>query len=228
VYWLQKLSWEVYIIIFYIVVFLVFVIIIDFLYVAISYRHKKLSFTQPIQILKIAFLLIVTVLFIPITEFFLSLSACQQSKTSTDLTHVVYPDVVCFQSIHIVHISISYIMLLIFGIMTFMVTVMNYENRFTKDPTCKMNAHTDLFLLISKLAYVFFFNFFSQSQYVLFKSIVLVVLSCLSFLSYVNNRPFYNQTTQTIVEIFSGIFAWTNLVLLFTQVISGAQFTASL
>jgi hypothetical protein len=119
-------------------------------------------------------------------------------------------------------------MLLIFGIMTFMVTVMNYENRFTKDPTCKMNAHTDLFLLISKLAYVFFFNFFSQSQYVLFKSIVLVVLSCLSFLSYVNNRPFYNQTTQTIVEIFSGIFAWTNLVLLFTQVISGAQFTASL
>jgi len=91
-----------------------------------------------------------------------------------------------------------------------------------------MNAHTDLFLLISKLAYVFFFNFFSQSQYVLFKSIVLVVLSCLSFLSYVNNRPFYNQTTQTIVEIFSGIFAWTNLVLLFTQVISGAQFTASL
>ena len=45
VYWLQKLSWEVYIIIFYIVVFLVFVIINDFLYVAISYRHKKLSFT---------------------------------------------------------------------------------------------------------------------------------------------------------------------------------------
>jgi len=127
-----------------------------------------------------------------------------------------------------VHISISYLMLLIFGVMAFMVTVMNFENRFTKDPTCKMNAHTDLFVMLSKLCYVFFFNFFSQSQYILFKSLVLVVFSCLSFLSYVNNRPFYNQTTQTIVEIFSGIFAWTNLVLLFTQVIAGTLFTASL
>lgn len=45
VYWLKKLSWDVYIIIFYILIFLVFVIIIDFLYVAISYRHKKVSFT---------------------------------------------------------------------------------------------------------------------------------------------------------------------------------------
>jgi hypothetical protein len=91
-----------------------------------------------------------------------------------------------------------------------------------------MNARTDLFILISKFAYVFFFNFFQQSQYVLFKSIILVVFSCLSFLSYVNNRPYYNQTTQTIVEIFSGVFAWTNLVLLFTQVLSGAKFTGSL
>jgi hypothetical protein len=31
-----------------------------------------------------------------------------------------------------------------------------------------------------------------------------------------------------MVELFSGVFAWTNLVLLFTQVISGAQFTGSL
>jgi uncharacterized membrane protein HdeD (DUF308 family) len=107
-------------------------------------------------------------------------------------------------------------MLLIFGVLAFMVTVMNYENRFTKDPTSKMNAKTDLFLLISKLAYVFFFNFFTPAKYTLFKSIVLVVFSCLSFISYVSNRPFYNQTTQTIVELFSGVFAWTNLVLLFT------------
>lgn len=46
--------------------FLVFLIIIDFLYVSISFRHKKISFTQPIQILKVACQLVVSVLFIPI------------------------------------------------------------------------------------------------------------------------------------------------------------------
>ena len=107
-------------------------------------------------------------------------------------------------------------MLIIFAIMTYLVTVMNFENRFTKDPTSKMSSRTDLLLLLSKFAYVFFFNFFSQKEYVLFKSIILVVFSCLTFISYVKSRPFFNQTTQLLVEIFSGIFAWTNLVLLFT------------
>lgn len=92
----------------------------------------------------------------------------------------------------------------------------------------RVNAKTDIFLLISKAIYVFCFTFFSQPQYVLFKSIVLTVLSVMTFASYIYNRPYYSQTTQTIVEIFSGIFAWTNLVLLFTQVLTGTQFTGSL
>ena len=54
--------------------------------------------------------------------------------------HVVYPSVICFQSIHIVHITISYLLLVIFAIMTYLVTVMNFENRFTKDPTSKMTS----------------------------------------------------------------------------------------
>jgi phosphatidylglycerophosphate synthase len=130
--------------------------------------------------------------------------------------HVVYPAVICFQSIHIVHIAISYLMLVIFAIITYLVTVMNFENRYTKDPTSKMSSKTDLLVLLSKIAYVFFFNFFSQNEYVLFKSIILVVFSCLTFVSYVKSRPYFNQTTQLLVEIFSGVFAWTNLVLLFT------------
>jgi hypothetical protein len=50
----------------------------------------------------------------------------------------------------------------------------------------------------------------------------------MTFFSFMWNRPYYNQSTQTIVEVFAGLFAWTNLVLLFTQVIGGAQFTGSL
>jgi hypothetical protein len=91
-----------------------------------------------------------------------------------------------------------------------------------------MTARVDLLILLSKLLYVFCFNFFSQPQYVLFKSIVLVIFSVLCFLSYVRNRPYYTGTTQLIVEIFSGVFAWINLVLLFTQIISGAKFTGAL
>jgi len=65
VYWLKKLSWDVYIIIFYVCIFLIFLIVIDFLYVAYSYKHRKLQFMWPIQILRTAFHLISTIFFIP-------------------------------------------------------------------------------------------------------------------------------------------------------------------
>lgn len=48
VFWLEQLTWDVYIIIFYIALFLVFLVIMDFLYVSIAARHKKFSFMQPI------------------------------------------------------------------------------------------------------------------------------------------------------------------------------------
>lgn len=48
------------------------------------------------------------------------------------------------------------------------------------------------------------------------------------FLSYVSNKPYFNNTTQILVEIFAGIFAWTNYVLVFSQIISGSQFNGAL
>lgn len=83
-------------------------------------------------------------------------------------------------------------------------------------------------MLLQKSALVFFFTFFSEPNYALFKSIVLVIFSSVAFLSVVWNRPYYNQTTQTTHELFSGVFSWANWVLLFTQVIASAQFTGAL
>ena len=85
VYWLKKLSFDIYVIIFYIIIFLIFVIIIDFLYVSITFKHKRYSFMQPIQVLRVASILIVTILFVPIVgklifthfaEFFFLISNC--------------------------------------------------------------------------------------------------------------------------------------------------------
>jgi hypothetical protein len=67
VYWLKSLSWDVYLIIFYICVFLVFLIVIDFIYVAIFFRMRRLNFMQPVHLLKTAFGILVPVLIIPIS-----------------------------------------------------------------------------------------------------------------------------------------------------------------
>lgn len=69
-------------------------------------------------------------------EFFFSLSACSENDNGL-MTHVVYENEICFESIHVMHITFSNLMLIIFGIMTVMSCAMHYENRYTKDPTAK-------------------------------------------------------------------------------------------
>ena len=66
VYWLEKMSWDVYIIIYYVCIFLLFLIIIDFVYVAYCYKNRKFPFIWPIQILRHSCTLISTIFFIPL------------------------------------------------------------------------------------------------------------------------------------------------------------------
>lgn len=70
------MSWDVYIIVYYISIFLIFFIIINFIYVAYCYKQRKFPFTWPIPLLKYSCNLIVTVLFIPLLELFMKFSAC--------------------------------------------------------------------------------------------------------------------------------------------------------
>lgn len=178
VYWLKKLKFDIYVIIFYIVIFLVFLVILDFLYVAITFKHKRYSFAQPIQILRIAIILIVSILYIPIlgnfliltfAEFFFSFSECEQDSTGI-LVHSVYGEVKCFDSIHILHAVLSYVIIIIFVLLTVLSIKLYYENRYTKDPTAKyyfndlnsyrLSSRIDIIQLISKTIYCFIFVFF--------------------------------------------------------------------
>jgi hypothetical protein len=65
-YWLEYVSWDVYIIVYYISIFLIFFIIINFIYVAYCFKQRKFPFTWPVPLLKVSCNLIVTVLFIPL------------------------------------------------------------------------------------------------------------------------------------------------------------------
>ena len=66
---------------------------------------------------------------------FLSLSQCEIIDNT--LYHEVFTEIQCFQSIHILHVSLSYVMLLIFTVITIFLICMHFENRFSKDPASR-------------------------------------------------------------------------------------------
>jgi hypothetical protein len=111
-----------------------------------------------------------------------------------------FTEVECFNSIHILHAAISYLLILMFIAMNVVTLRCNYEARFHKDPFCKYNlfnnryrtnSYSQINALIAKIVYIFSFTFFNQEEYYWFLSIVLLAFSSFVFSSFVTNRPYY-------------------------------------
>ena len=60
------------------------------------------------------------------------------------------------------------------------------------------------------------------------KGIILSVFSMIILIQYLQLKPYFNVTTQSLLEIFSAIYMWTNLIVVFSKVIEGAKFNGAL
>ena len=145
VYWLEKVNWNIYIIIVYVCVFLIFFIAVNFIYVAYCYSQRKFPFAWPIPLLRYTCNIIVTILFIPILgkhaclnlisiELFMKISSCgylvdDPVYNDGTLRNTVFNDVQCFRGIHILHAVLSYVMIGVFLIMSYIITSCFYESR---------------------------------------------------------------------------------------------------
>jgi uncharacterized protein YoxC len=51
--------------------------------------------------------------------------------------HVIFREEECFRSIHVLHVAVSYLVLIVFLLITLLAISLHFENRYTKDPTAK-------------------------------------------------------------------------------------------
>ena len=108
-YWLEKVAdWGLYIIIFYVATFIIFSLIIGFVYIAYQ-QHNNHSWL--LKLIQMACFLMITILFIPLLEILLMMSNCKSAKQT--MTHMVFPSMVCYEGIHILHVTLSFLAALI-------------------------------------------------------------------------------------------------------------------
>jgi len=52
VFWLERVTWDIYIIIFYVAVFLLFFLAVNFIYVSYCFSQRKFPFAWPLSLLR--------------------------------------------------------------------------------------------------------------------------------------------------------------------------------
>ncbi len=109
----ENTTWDVYIIMFYMLLALVFLIIIDIAYVSYSTSRTKFTFSWPLYALRTLILLFTTVLFLPILNYFFSVLSCI-TNNQNKIAHIYFNEIVCWENIHILHSIFAILIAIIF------------------------------------------------------------------------------------------------------------------
>lgn len=132
--YLTNFPWTTYLVIFYLGIFLVFLIILDIIYVLYSISRRKFSVVWPLKALSTFCSLFVTVLFLPLLsnvsshllELFVSLITCKKTEDGA-YVHVSYTEIVCWQGSHIFHGVMASLISVVFIGISLVVTLTFYE-----------------------------------------------------------------------------------------------------
>lgn len=101
--------------------FFVVLIVVDIVYVSYSFTKKKFKVTWPLLVLSTVVPICVTVLSQPIMETLLGIVNCQVSSYNPNIqTMQNYPQIVCWQGMHLVHATIT---LFITGVFVFIAAI---------------------------------------------------------------------------------------------------------
>ena len=129
--YLKDSSWTAYITVFYVCVFLVIAVILDIFYISYSFTKKNQAFSWPIYSLRTLLSLMTTILFMPFFDYFMSVLQCETRYSDTTKTnvsvHKLFPTVVCWSDVHILHAAMAIIISIVFVILSFLVVLIYFE-----------------------------------------------------------------------------------------------------
>ena len=125
--YIKQLSSNIYIAVFYILVGVVLLSALMIFYLGYSLSKKKMTITLPLLLLKGTLSLLLSILNLPIFEYFFSVIKC---KSNTDQsTHIFYSEVVCWSGIHLLHSIVAIVISVLFLVFSLGVALIFFECR---------------------------------------------------------------------------------------------------
>lgn len=77
----------------------------------------------------------------------------------------------------------------------------------------RIHSRVDFLVILAKLFLVIMFCILQDSSFEIFKVLILIVVSLVTFLKYMIDRPYYSRTMNKVLTISHGIFLWSNCML---------------
>ncbi|CAD8074133.1 unnamed protein product [Paramecium primaurelia] len=190
------------------------------LYLVLSNRTEKLSKTLPMTMLKSIINLMLSILYMPIVDLFISVWTCKDSY------HFSFTNYECWTGSHTVHSIVAIIFLIIFYILSAIHSFLYYEARFIYTNSLSKQSGFDDFILKTYIVIQVLNYSFIESQYV---QIILIAFGNITL--YIYN---YHQNTHNNLYVYKmwqmiiAINNWTCIMLAFSKILEDVIFRGTI
>lgn len=156
-----------FLVIFYGGILVVILVILDIIYVSYSFQQKKFKYLWPLKLLRSVCSLLVTVLFQNFLELFGYFLKCMPSPDDATVSvMVLFPDIVCWQGMHLLHASVSIVVSFVFILICLVAANALFESKESiNDIGSKVSSKADFNYLIMKIILLYEYAFLVQPQY---------------------------------------------------------------
>ncbi|CAD8173029.1 unnamed protein product [Paramecium pentaurelia] len=190
------------------------------LYLVLSNRTEKLSKTLPMTMLKSIINLMLSILYMPIVDLFISVWTCKDSY------HFSFTNYECWTGSHTVHSIVAIIFLIIFYTLSAIHSFLYYEARFIYTNSLSKQSGFDDFILKTYIVIQVLNYSFIESQYV---QIILIAFGNITL--YIYN---YHQNTHNNLYVYKmwqmiiAINNWTCIMLAFSKILEDVIFRGTI
>jgi len=219
-----------YIVSFYFLIFLVILVIADIFYVSIIFSQNKVGSVLALHLLRSVVSYIVTVLFLPIVEFFVLVLECTNEDPDGNKLDYYYnsnlPELRCWEGTHYIHAMFAILTSVIFCIICAVVQTIFYETKTNKNAqNPKTNSKADLFGLVVKILYIITYSFLVRYKNLHWVTIIITFILALGFfIIYWIEKPFFDVRVMKGNLLYTGIYLWNTAVLLIGKILETSEF----
>jgi len=226
--YLENLNYIGYIAVLYILVGLYFILLIVSALLAFAIAKKKNNYPFLVTILKYTYRVLVTILYLPILEYFLSISNCVENFNG-DQVHYIFTERECWSGSHLTHAIVGLLMMILFIFPAFAISLTYFERRGdTNEPTARINARAEFLVLIYETVMAFTLTFLNGDQFDYVWIGLMLIGTAILFLKFMLGSPFHKAFFTKVWSTLTALCVWTSLMLFAAKIFERNVFGGSL
>ncbi|CAD8213536.1 unnamed protein product [Paramecium octaurelia] len=174
------------------------------------------SYTWPIYILKLIFILFTTILYLPILDLFFQILNCHYDDKD-QLKNVVFNNT-CWQGSHVIHGVVAILGIVLFVVITMTFNLLYFEPKYNhKDQLSKTSGRAKTFKFFYFLILEISFVLIDLDQFDYVAIYIILIGAFVTFYKLHIEQPFNHVAMQKISSVYAALMLWSALLICFSH-----------